>query len=75
MRSTSKHAGDQRLAALDQAGLGGGAAHVEGHQPVEPEPLGEIGGRQRARGRARFDHPHRIASGDLDADDAASSRA
>ena len=42
--------GDQRLAVLDQAGLGGGAAHVEGHQPVEAERLAHSG-RRRARPR------------------------
>ena len=45
---------DQRLAAIDQGQLGGGAAHVEGQHPVEPGVAAEPGAGQRARPPGRF---------------------
>ncbi len=53
---------------LDQAGLGGGAAHVERHQPVEAEHLGIVTGGERARRRSALDHAHRVAPGGFGAD-------
>ena len=61
----------QRRTVLDDAGLRGGAAHVERQEPVELPKLGIVRGRQRARRRSRLHHAHRIPAGDVDADDAA----
>ena len=47
-------AGEERLAAVDDAGLGGGAAHVEGEQPRLAELARHARGGQRARRRARL---------------------
>ena len=66
-----EQAGDQRLAVLDQAGLRGGAAHVERHQPVDAEHVAIVAGGERAGGRAALDHAHGIAARRLRADHAA----
>ena len=63
--------GDQRRAVLDQAGLGGGAAHVEGHQPVDAEQFGIMAGGERTGSRAALDHPHRVLARRLGPDHAA----
>ena len=49
----------RRPAVLDQADLGGRAAHVEREDVRSPERRAECGGRDHARGRARLDHEHR----------------
>ena len=52
-----EHVGEFGFAVVDQAGLGGGAAHVEAQQPVLAEPLGEPACRRARRppGRSRPD--------------------
>ena len=62
---------EERLAAIDHAGLGGGAAHVEGEQPVQAHLPGAARRRERARGGARLDEPDRDALGGLRGGDAA----
>ena len=63
--------GDARGAALDEAGLGGGAAHVEGQDVVEPEEVAEMGGDDDPRGGSRLDHEHGLGAGGLEGQDAA----
>ncbi len=48
-----------RHAVVDQADLGGRAAHVEGEQPADAEPSADRGGQQGAAGRSAFDQAHR----------------
>ena len=55
--------GGERLAAVDQGELGGGAAHVEGEQIAAAVGAAEEGGGERARGRPRLEHLHRRALG------------
>ena len=47
-------AGEEWLAAVDDAGLGGGAAHVEGEEPGLAELARHARGGQRARRRTRL---------------------
>ena len=54
-----QHRGDLRAAVLDQAGLGGGAAHVEGEQVGVAGPRAQQRGGQRAAGRAGLQQPDR----------------
>ena len=55
--------GHQRRTVLDQAELGGGAAHIEGEQPVVAVVTAEPSGRQGAGRRPRFQQPDRHALG------------
>ena len=48
---------DVRLAVLDQAGLGGGAAHVEGDDVVVADPAAEMGAGQGAAGGPGLQEP------------------
>ena len=53
------HRGDLRAAVLDQAGLGGGAAHVEGERVRQAGGTREKHRRQGAAGRPGFQQPDR----------------
>ena len=55
---------------LDEPGLGGGAAHVEGQDVVEPEDVAEMGGDDDSRGRSGLDHEHGLGAGGLEGQDA-----
>ena len=57
---------DQGFAMLDQAGLGGGAAHVEREQARAVDQPAVVGGGERAGGRAGLDQAHGEAAGGLD---------
>ena len=46
-----------RREVVDEADLGGGAAHVEGDDPVEPHLRCDPGGKDRPAGRTGFDEP------------------
>ena len=48
-----------RLAIVDQARLGGGAAHVEAQQTILAEPTGEPRAGERTGRRTRLDEPDR----------------
>ena len=50
-------AGHQHLAAMDDAGLGGGAAHVEGDGVLEPDAIAQCLGAGHARRGSGFQHP------------------
>ena len=63
--------GDRRLAVVDDAELGGGAAHVEGQHVRAAVAGAEVRGDQRAGRRARFQQLHRRALGLLDIGEAA----
>ena len=71
------HAGDLErvrevgLAVLDEAGLGGGAAHVEAQQAVFAHAAGEPRAGQRACRRAALHEPDREAGGVVGRDHAA----
>ena len=54
----------QRRAALNEGDVGGGAAHVERHEPVVGVAFGEIGARLRAGGGAGEQRVDRLAAGD-----------
>ncbi len=51
----------QRLAAMDDAGLGGGAAHVEGDRVVDLQRAAQRLRADDARGRPGFQHAHALA--------------
>ena len=55
-----RRAGGQRLAVMDDAGLGGGAAHVEGDGIVDLERAAQRLGADDAGGRAGFQHAHAL---------------
>src|SRR5262245_16775406 len=57
--------GQRRPAVLDQADLGGGAAHVERDQLPEAEQLPEIRAHERASGRSGLEQPHREPARDV----------
>ena len=57
-----RRAGGQRLALVDHAGLGGGAAHVEGDGVLDAERVAERLGADHAGRRARSPACARIAS-------------
>jgi hypothetical protein len=50
-------AGHQHLAAVDDTGLGGGAAHVEGDGVLEPDAIAQGFGADHAGRRTGFQHP------------------
>ena len=52
--------GDAGGAVLDEARLGRGAAHVEGHQVPAPQPAAERPRGDHPRGRAGLDHEDRL---------------
>ena len=56
---------DRRLAVVDGAELGGGAAHVEGHDVVEAFVPADDGTHQDTRRRTRFDDADWIVAGQL----------
>src|SRR5579884_376991 len=56
---------DLRLVVLDQAGLGCGAAHVEGDHVLIAELLSYLGRGDNAANRARFHHRHGDGPGHL----------
>ena len=56
-------AGGERLAVVDDAGLGGGAAHVEGDRVLKPERTAERLGADDAGGGTRFQHAHAVVLG------------
>ena len=51
----------QGLGVVDQADLGGGAAHVEREHALEPTFGGDLAGQDRASGGSRFDEADRKA--------------
>ena len=57
-----RRAGGQRLALVDDAGLGGGAAHVEGDGVLDAERVAERLGADHAGRRPGFQHAHALAS-------------
>ena len=57
---------DREAAVLDQRALGGGAAHVEGDDVLEPERLGIGAGADAAADRPGFDQADRLPAGALD---------
>ena len=62
---------DREAAVLDQRTLGGGAAHVEGDDVLEPERLGVGAGADATADRTGFDQPDRLPTGALDREQAA----
>ena len=60
-----------RLAVIDQADLGGGAAHVERQHLVEAALAGQRRGQDGAAGRARFDQADRELARGLERGEAA----
>ena len=61
----------ERLAVVDQADLGGGAAHVEGEDGILGALGGDMRGEDRAAGRAGFDEAHRELHGGREAGETA----
>ena len=61
----------RRLAVLDQADLGGRAAHVEGEDVLAAERLSEVRRGDHTRGRPGLDHEHGTRARRLGAEDAA----
>ena len=70
-RATSKLREVSGLAVVDQADLGGRAAHVEGEHAVEPAFGGDLGGEDGAAGRAGLDQADRERATRLDRGQAA----
>ncbi len=68
VRATSKVRAVLGAIALDQADLGGGAAHVIADDLLQPETPRHIGGKDRAPRWPTLDEPHREFGGRLDAD-------
>ena len=56
-------AGGERVAIVDDAGLGGGPAHVEGDRVLETERMAHGLGADDAGRRTRFQHVHAVALG------------
>ena len=56
-----RRAGRQHLAVVDHAGLGGGAAHVEGDGVVDAELCAQRLGADHAGGRPGFEHADALA--------------
>ncbi len=63
MRATSNVLRELRLAVDDQAGLGGGAAHVEAQQAILAEAAGEPAAGEGTGSRARLDEADRSPGG------------
>ena len=61
----------ERLAVVDQADLGGGAAHVEGEDAALAALERDVSGQDGAAGRARLHQSHRELRGRLQAGEAA----
>jgi hypothetical protein len=55
--------GGQRLALVDHAGLGGGAAHVERDRVVDLESAAERLRADNAGGGSGFQHPDALGAG------------
>src|SRR5262249_57076348 len=64
-------AGHAPVAAVDDAGLGGRAAHVEGDRILEPDAVAQRLGADDARRRSRLEHADACALRLLDAEQAA----
>src|SRR6185295_15999259 len=58
--SDERGAARQGLAAVDDAGLGGGAAHVERNRLLEPERTTQRTGADHAGGGTRLEHAHAL---------------
>src|SRR5260370_84693 len=67
----ARAAGHQHVAAMDDAGLGGRAAHVEGDRVLEPDAIAQRLGADDARRRSGFEHPDAGALRLLDAEQTA----
>ena len=66
--SDKRTPGRQRLPVQNDAGLGGGPAHVEGDSILEIERLGDCLRADHAGSRARFEHANAFRLGAADAE-------